>query len=161
MNVDNLHQLESDERFMAQALSEAQYAEELGEVPVGAVVVFEGRIIGRGYNQNKALNDPTAHAEILAITAGCNQVESRYLEDATLYVTVEPCSMCAGAVVLARIKRLVYGGADPKAGACGSVFNLVQDPRLNHRLEVTSGILASECSGLIRSFFARIRESRK
>ncbi len=154
-------QEEIDSAFMAQALREALNAEADDEVPIGAVVVLEGKIIGRGYNQNKILHDPTAHAEMIAITAGCNKLQLRYLENATLYVTIEPCSMCAGAIVLARIKRVVFGAKDPKAGACGSVFNLVQDPRLNHRVEITSGVRDFECATLISEFFGKIRSQRK
>jgi tRNA(adenine34) deaminase len=154
-------QEEIDSAFMAQALREALNAEADDEVPIGAVVVLDGKVIGRGYNQNKILHDPTAHAEMIAITAGCNKLQLRYLEDATLYVTIEPCSMCAGAIVLARIKRVVFGAKDPKAGACGSVFNLLQDPRLNHRVEITSGVRDFECATLISEFFGKIRAQRK
>lgn len=156
-----LDPLERDEHYLRQALREAEAAQEADEVPIGAVVVHEGQIIGRGHNQNKTLQDPTAHAEMIAISAACNRVQSRYLEQATLYVTVEPCSMCAGAIVLARLGRLVFGAADPKAGACGSLFDLVRDPRLNHRVEVTSGVLQAECAAMISSFFEKIRQGRK
>lgn len=154
-------QVEIDEAFMAAALRDATIAESHGEVPVGAVVVHEGIIIGRGYNQNKTLHDPTAHAEMIAITAGCEKLKLRYLEGATLYVTIEPCAMCAGAIVLARLARLVYGAADPKTGACGSVFNIVEDPRLNHRVEIVRGVREMECADLISSFFQLIRERRQ
>lgn len=154
-------QAEIDSAFMAMALREAMVAESKEEVPIGAVVVHEGKIIGRGHNQNKTLHDPTAHAEMIAITAACNKIELRYLEKATLYVTIEPCSMCAGAIVLARIGRLVFGVKDPKAGACGSVFNLVQDPRLNHQVAVVSGVRDFECASLISNFFETIRQKRK
>lgn len=154
-------QEEIDAAFMAQALREALNAEANEEVPIGAVVVLEGKIIGRGYNQNKTLHDPTAHAEMIAITAGCNKLQLRYLENATLYVTIEPCAMCAGAIVLARIKRVVFGAKDPKAGACGSVFNLVQDPRLNHQVEIVSGVRELECAAIISEFFDTIRKKSK
>ncbi len=154
-------QAEIDEAFMAAALRDAAIAESHGEVPVGAVVVHEGQIIGRGYNQNKTLNDPTAHAEMIAITAGCSKLQSRYLDNATLYVTIEPCAMCAGAIVLARLQRLVYGAADPKTGACGSLLNIVQDPRLNHQVEVVRGVRESECADLISGFFQSIREKNQ
>ncbi len=154
-------QEEIDAAFMAQALREALNAEANEEVPIGAVVVLEGKIIGRGYNQNKTLHDPTAHAEMIAITAGCNKLQLRYLENATLYVTIEPCAMCAGAIVLARIKRVVFGAKDPKAGACGSVFNLVQDPRLNHQVEIVSGVRELECVAIISEFFDTIRKKSK
>ncbi len=152
---------EIDSAFMVTALREAQVAGEKGEVPIGAVVVYDGKIIGRGHNQNKTLKDPTAHAEMIAISAACSKVESRYLEQATLYVTVEPCAMCAGAAVLARLGRLVFGARDPKAGACGSLFNIVQDPRLNHTVEVIAGVRESECAGLISGFFESIRRQQK
>lgn len=151
-------QSEIDDAFMAAALREALIARDNEEVPVGAVIVHEGQIIGRGHNQNRQLHDPTAHAEMIAITAACNKVQSRYLESATLYVTIEPCSMCAGAIVLSRLKRLVFGARDPKTGACGSLFNLVQDPRLNHIVDVVSGVRELECGALISEFFQAIRE---
>jgi tRNA(adenine34) deaminase len=139
------------------ALREAERALEEEEVPVGAVLVREGRLIGRGHNRVEALQDPTAHAEIIAIGAGCEAMGSRRLEGCTLYVTLEPCPMCAGAVVLARIPRLVFGASDPKSGACGSLMNLVQDDRLNHRVALTSGVLDLACSELLRAFFERLR----
>jgi tRNA(adenine34) deaminase len=147
-----------DERFMRQALSEAGQAAEAGDVPVGCVVVRDGRIIGRGFNQRELLQDPTAHAEIIALTAAAAEVESWRLERCALYVTLEPCAMCAGAIVHARIPRLVFAAADPKTGACGSLMNIVQDPRLNHRVEVLSGVLAEECGEKLRSFFKTLRE---
>lgn len=147
-----------DERFMRQALAEAALAAESNDVPVGCVVVKDGRIVGRGCNQRELLQDPTAHAEILAITAAAAEGESWRLERCTLYVTLEPCAMCAGAIVLARVPRVVFGAADPKAGACGSLMNIVQDPRLNHRAEVSSGILAEECSAKLKGFFQALRK---
>ncbi len=146
-----------DERFMQAALREAQEAREEGEVPVGAVVVCGGRIIGRGHNQRERLNDPTAHAEMLALTAAATAVESWRLEGCTLYVTLEPCAMCAGALVLARLARLVFGAMDPKAGACVSLYSIPTDDRLNHRIDLTSGVLADECGGILREFFAHQR----
>ncbi len=146
-----------DERWMQHALAEARRADEEDEVPVGAVVVRDGRIIGRGHNRTEHLQDPTAHAEILAIGAAASAMKSWRLEGASIYVTVEPCSMCAGALVLARIKRLVFGVRDPKAGACGSILDIVRNGRLNHRVEVTEGVLADEASGLLRHFFQRLR----
>lgn len=145
------------ERFMRQALAEAREAERQGEVPVGAVVVHEGRVIGRGHNQRETLNDPTAHAEMIAITAAAAFLESWRLEKCTLYVTLEPCSMCAGAIVLARLPGLVYGAFDPKAGACGSVLDVVNEPRLNHRVVPEGGLLAEECGDILRSFFRKAR----
>jgi len=146
-----------DERYMRAALSEALAAEEEGDVPIGAVVVREGRIIGRGHNQRQRLNDPTAHAEMIALTAAAAAVESWRLEDCTLYVTLEPCAMCAGAIVLARIKRLEFAAADPKAGACVSLYQIPTDPRLNHRVEISVGALREECAELLQRFFARQR----
>ncbi len=150
-----------DERMMRQAIAEAERAQSAGDVPVGAVVVHEGRIIGRGRNQREALQDPTAHAEMIALTAAASARGSWRLIGCTLYVTLEPCVMCAGAIVLARIDRLVYGADDPKAGACGSLFNLVDDPRLNHRVPTTRGVLADECGQLLTAFFAQQRAMGK
>jgi tRNA(adenine34) deaminase len=146
-----------DERFLEAALAEARAAEDDGEVPIGAVVVFRGRIIGRGRNRVEATQDPTAHAEIIAIGAASQALKSWRLDDATLYVTLEPCHMCAGAVVQARLARLVYGARDPKAGACGSLAMVPQDLRLNHRVEVVSGVLAEECGTLLAQFFKKRR----
>ena len=143
---------------MQWALKEAEKALSQEEVPVGAVVVYEDRIIGRGYNQTEALQDPTAHAEMIAISAAANTLHSWRLENCSLYVTLEPCSMCAGAIVLARIERLIFGTKDPKAGGCGSLRNIVQDHRLNHRVEVSSGVLERETSDLLRLFFQNLRE---
>ena len=143
---------------MRAALREAEQAFSERETPVGAVVVHQGRIIGRGTNQVERLQDPTAHAEILAIGAAANAMDSWRLEEAALYVTLEPCAMCAGAIVLSRLSRLVFGAFDPKSGACGSLFNIVQDARLNHQVAVTSGILEAECGSLLRAFFREIRD---
>ena len=139
------------------AIEAAKVAEENGDVPIGAVIVFENQIIGKAYNQREQLKDPTAHAEIIALTQAAAALGTWRLNGCTIYVTLEPCPMCAGALVLARIDRLVYGCADPKTGACGSLYNIVQDERLNHRLEVTSGVLANECSELLQEFFAHRR----
>jgi len=149
---------QTHEIFMRQALNEALAAYEKDEVPVGAVIVHEGRIIARAHNQRELLKDPTAHAEMIAITQAAAALENWRLTGATIYVTLEPCAMCAGAMVLARLDRLVYGTDDPKAGACGTLYNIVQDSRLNHRLEVTTGILADQCAETLRSFFAKRRE---
>jgi len=149
----NVHAL-----FMHQALQEALAAYEEDEVPVGAVIVHEGRVIARAHNQRELLKDPTAHAEMIAITQAAAAMNNWRLTGATMYVTLEPCAMCAGALVLARIDRLVYGAQDPKAGACGTLFNILQDARLNHRVEVVPGVLAAECSDTLKSFFAKRRE---
>jgi len=146
--------------FMRQALQEAETAFEHGEVPVGAVVVKDNMVVGRGHNQMERLGDPTAHAEILAIGAAAEHFESWRLLGGTLYVTIEPCVMCAGAAVLARIERIVYGAVDPKFGGCVSVFRIPTEPRLNHRVELVSGILADEAAALMREFFVRQREAR-
>jgi len=146
-----------DERWMEYALREAEQAYKRKEVPVGAVIVHDGRIIGKRYNQIESLNDPTAHAEMIAITAAATFLGDRRLQDCTLYVTLEPCPMCAGAIVQARIPKLVYGAWDPKAGACGTLFNIVQDDRLNHRAEVVGGVLEERCSALLKEFFLTVR----
>lgn len=141
------------------AFREAEKAYRAGEVPIGAVVVHQDSIIGRGYNQTEQLQDPTAHAEMLAITAAAEHLGSRRLLDTTLYVTLEPCCMCAGALVLARVPRLVYGTDDPKGGACGTLYNIVQDSRLNHRLEVTAGIMQQKCALILSDFFRKLRDT--
>lgn len=146
-----------DEEGMRAALREARAAEALDEVPVGCVIVHEGAIIGRGHNQVEQLQDATAHAEIVAIGAASTALQSWRLGECTLYVTLEPCAMCAGAMVLARVGRLVYGAADPKAGACGSVLDVIHERRLNHRVEVTPGVMADACGEALRTFFARKR----
>ncbi len=148
---------DTDERFMRLALDQAKIAEENGDVPIGAVIVYQNQIIGKAYNQREQLKDPTAHAEIIALTQAAAALQSWRLTGCTMYVTLEPCPMCAGALVLARIDRLVYGCDDPKTGACKSLYNIVQDERLNHRLEVTSGVLAQECSNLLQGFFQHRR----
>ncbi len=150
-----------DERWMESAVREAEQALKRKEVPVGAVIVNNGRIIGKGYNQIESLQDPTAHAEMIAITAAAAGLGSRRLDDCTLYVTLEPCPMCAGAIVLARIPRLVFGAFDPKAGACGTLFNIVQDGRLNHRVETAGGVGAERCGALLSEFFQKVRGNGK
>jgi tRNA(adenine34) deaminase len=146
-----------DDYWMSAALKQAELAYDLGEVPIGAVVVHQDKIIGRGYNQTEQLQDPTAHAEILAIGAAAGSLGSWRLLDCTLYVTVEPCCMCAGAVVWARLARLVYGAPDPKAGACGSLYDIVNDRRLNHRVPTTHGVRLNEAAGLMKAFFQGLR----
>lgn len=148
-----------DESGMRAALSEAHASLARDEVPVGCVIVHDGMIVGRGHNQVEALQDATAHAEILAIGAASNALGSWRLTDCTLYVTLEPCSMCAGAIVLARLGRLVYGATDPKAGACGSVLDVVGERRLNHRVSVMHGVLAGDCGELLREFFRKKRKA--
>ena len=149
--------IRDDEEGMRAALREAERSLEHDEVPVGCVIVHEGIVVGRGHNQVETLQDATAHAEILAIGAASTTLAGWRLSDCTLYVTLEPCAMCAGAIVLARLHRLVYGAFDPKAGACGSVLDVIHEPRLNHRVEVAPGVLAEECGGLLRRFFAARR----
>jgi tRNA(adenine34) deaminase len=144
---------ESDERWMREALEEAAAAADHDDVPIGAVVVRDGTIIGRGRNERERREDPTAHAEVLALREAAAALGSWRVLDATLYVTLEPCAMCAGAIVLSRIPRVVYGCADPKAGAAGSVLDILAEPRLNHRPDVHGGVLAQECADLLRSFF--------
>jgi tRNA(adenine34) deaminase len=146
-----------DRVFMTLALDEARRAATLGEVPIGAVVARGGEVVGRGHNRREVDGDPLAHAEVLAIRQAAARVGGWRLTGCSLYVTLEPCAMCAGALVASRIDRLVYGAADPKAGFCGTLGNLVQDPRLNHRLEVVAGVEAEASSALLREFFASLR----
>ena len=153
--------IQQDERFMRSALDEAHLAVEAGDVPVGAVVVHGGRIIGRGHNQRELLQDPTAHAEMLALTAAAEFLKSWRLVDCTLYATLEPCVMCAGAIIQGRVSRLVFGAVDPKAGACGSVFDIINDPRLNHQASVRGGVLEHECGAILQSFFEQQRAMGK
>jgi tRNA(adenine34) deaminase len=148
----------SDELWMEEALREAQRALALGEVPIGAIVVCNQRVVGRGCNRPLTANDPTAHAEILALREAGQALGNYRLPDCDLYVTVEPCVMCAGAITLARIRRLIYGAEDPKAGAVHSVLQVLNHPKLNHKVEVSSGVLAARCMDLVQAFF---REKRK
>jgi len=145
---------------MREALKEARRAAAYGEVPVGCVVAYQGRVIARAHDRRESLGDPTAHAEILALRAAARFVGSWRLEGCTLAVTVEPCVMCAGALVLARVSRLVYGAASPKSGAVRSLFRVCEDPRLNHRVEVVPGVLAEEASTLLQAFFSGLRGPR-
>ena len=144
---------ENDEAYLRKAIAEANDAEANGEVPVGAIVVHQNKIIGRGQNRVLRDSDPTAHAEIVALRQAGLYLRNYRLEDCTLYVTLEPCAMCAGAILHARISRLVYAAPDPKAGACGSVLAVMNHPKLNHKVEVTSGLLAEECGALLTNFF--------
>ena len=160
MTKQNISDQKSDTFFMAEAIKEGRKALHNKDVPVGAVVVLNDRVIGRGFNQVELLKDPTAHAEMIAITAATNSISEKWLNEATLYVTVEPCSMCAGASVLARLKRVVYGVADIKTGAHSSLFNLLSDPRLNHQIDVTPGIMKEECAALMMDFFESLRQNK-
>ena len=146
-----------DEQGMRAALREARASAAIDEVPIGCVIVHDGIIIGRGHNQVETLNDATAHAEIIAIGAASDALQSWRLNECIMYVTLEPCAMCAGAIILSRVGRLVYGAFDPKAGACGSVLDVIHEPRLNHRVDVVTGVLAAECGEILREFFVRKR----
>jgi tRNA(adenine34) deaminase len=150
----------SDEDAMALAVAEARAAAQAGEVPVGAVAVIGGRVVAARHNEREGAADPTAHAEILALRDAASSVGGWRLSELTLVVTLEPCPMCAGALVAARLKRVVFGATDPRAGACGTLYNLCTDPRLNHEIEVTGGIGAAECAALMSSFFAEKRTDR-
>ena len=150
-----------DPRFMEEALRLARQAADSGEVPVGAVIVREGRVIARAHNQVELLRDATAHAEMIAITQAAEALENWRLEGAELFVTLEPCAMCAGALVLSRVSRIVYGADDPVAGACGSVFNIVSEKRLNHRIPVVKGVLGDRASALLKDFFRSRRDGSR
>ena len=153
-------QIKQDAVYMQQALALAQLAAQAGEVPVGAIVVKNGEIIGRGSNEPIGLHDPTAHAEIIAMRQAAQHLGNYRLVDCTLYVTLEPCAMCSGAIQHARIGRLVFGASDPKTGACGSVVNLMNEPKLNHHTEVVSGVLAAECGEVLSDFFKQRRAQK-
>ncbi len=150
-----------DQLFMQAALDEAVIAEGLAEVPIGAVVVFDGEIIGRGHNLRETSNDPTTHAEIVAIKQAAKHIDSWRLLDCTLYVTLEPCVMCMGAIILSRIPHLVFGCRDPKVGAVGSIYNFATDERFNHKVEVREGVLQEECSTQLSNFFRQLRARKK
>jgi tRNA(adenine34) deaminase len=150
--------LEGDEYFMRLAMREAELASEHGDVPIGAVLARAGEVIATGRNERELRQDPTAHAEILALREAAQALGSWRVLETTLYVTLEPCAMCAGAIVLARVPRVVYGASDPKAGACGSVLDVLSEPRLNHRPEVRGGLLGEECGALLSEFFAARRD---
>lgn len=155
------YRMNHDEYYMRLAIEEAKKAEQIGEVPIGAVIVQDGRVIARAHNLRETEQRAIAHAEILAIDEACQAIGSWRLERATLYVTLEPCAMCAGAIVLARIERVVFGASDPKGGCAGTLMNLLQESRFNHQADVTSGVLASECGSLLSDFFRRLREQKK
>ncbi len=150
-----------DERFMAEAMAEAALAADAGEVPVGCVLVHEGEIIARAHNRRERAQDPTAHAELVAMRAAAGRLGSWRLIGVTCYVTLEPCPMCAGGLVNARVPRVVYGCDDPKAGAVRTLYAIGQDPRLNHRFELTAGVLAEACSQQLSGFFAQVRAQRR
>ncbi len=146
---------------MSAALQEAEKALEKDEVPIGAVVVYQNKIIGRGFNQTEMLKDPTAHGEIIAITSAANYLNSKYLTDCDLYVTIEPCLMCSGAVLLSRIRTLYFGAFDPKFGACGSVFNVLESEKLNHSVKIYSGLYADEAATLLKTYFRNKRKGNR
>lgn len=148
------------ERYMKEALAEAKKAAAAGEVPVGAVIVKDGEIIGRGHNETETARDPTAHAEMIAIRQAAKNLGGWRLTGCTMYVTTEPCSMCAGAIVWSRISRLFIGTMDPKSGACGSIFNIPQESRLNHFVEIETGLMQEECSSLMKNFFKELRKRK-
>ncbi len=150
-----------DELFMREALKQAELAFKKDEVPIGAVITHQGKVISRAHNQVEMLKDPTAHAEMIAITQATAFLSSKWLNECTLYVTIEPCSMCAGALVLSRIGKIVFGAFDPKTGACGSIVNIASHPKLNHMIETQQGILVNECSSIITEFFRKKRQEKQ
>jgi len=152
--------IDFDRLMMQEAIKLALIAQDKDEVPIGAVITHKKKIIAKAYNQVEMLKDPTAHAEMIAITQATNTLGLKWLQDCTLYVTIEPCSMCAGALVLARIKRLCFGSQDPKTGACGSVFDIVRSQQLNHRVDVVKGILKEDCGLLLSEFFEKKRKTQ-
>ncbi|WP_366161699.1 tRNA adenosine(34) deaminase TadA [Bacillus infantis] len=151
----------NDDDYMKEAIEEAKKAGELGEVPIGAVVVLDGKIISRAHNLRESNQNAVAHAELLAIEEACGMLGTWRLEDAVLYVTLEPCAMCSGAIILSRIKRVVYGASDPKGGCAGTFMNLLQDERFNHQSEISAGVLEEECGSLLTDFFRALRERKK
>lgn len=158
---NNRRMLDDHTRYMTYALREAEKAYEAGEVPVGCVIIHNGEIIAKAHNLRETLNDPTAHAEVLAITQAANHLNSWRLESTQLYVTLEPCSMCSGAIVLARIPQVYYGAKDPKAGCAGSLMDILGDTRLNHQPTVETGLLAEPCGAILSQFFSQIREKKR
>lgn len=159
MFYDNLQVNTDDERFMLEAINQAEIAAEQDEVPVGAVIVQNGKIIAKAHNQVETDKASSSHAEMIALAEAEKVLGEKWLLDATMYVTLEPCSMCAGAMVLARIKRLVIGARDPKTGACGSIINVIDNEGLNHRVEITTGVFEKECSEMLTNFFREKRTS--
>jgi tRNA(adenine34) deaminase len=154
-------QIIHDEQFMLEAIKEAKKAEELDEVPIGAIIVLNGEVIARAHNLRETKQSSIAHAEVLAIDEACRKLGTWRLEDVVLYVTLEPCPMCAGAIMLSRVKKVVYGARDPKGGCAGTFMNILQDERFNHQSEVVSGVLVEECGALLSDFFRNLREKKK
>lgn len=155
--MDNIHPLKVHQMFMRKAYMLAEQAYDEKEVPVGALIVKDDHIIGKGYNQTERLKDATAHAEMLAISAACSTLQSKYLEGCTIYVTLEPCPMCAGALVWSKIDRIVFGAPDAKAGSCGSLFNLASNNKLNHQVEIIQGVMEQDCKWILQEFFQERR----
>ena len=153
--------MNKDEIFMKMAIEEALKAEELGEVPIGAIIVYKDEVIARGYNLRETKQNALGHAEVIVIEEACKVIDSWRLEETTLYVTLEPCPMCAGAIIQSRIPRVVYGAKDPKAGCGGSIYNLLQEEQFNHRCDVETGVLEEECSRLLTNFFRALRLKKK
>lgn len=153
--------IEEKERYMSEALYEAKKAEAIGEVPIGAIVVLDGKIIGRGHNLREQTQDATTHAEMIAIRQACSNVGNWRLEQAQLFVTLEPCPMCSGAMILSRVAEVYYGAADPKGGVAGTLMNLLQDDRFNHEAYVEKGVLEEECSTILSEFFRNLRQKKK
>jgi tRNA(adenine34) deaminase len=153
--------MKDDVYWMKKALNLARKAEEIGEVPIGSIIVKDGSIVGRGFNQRESRNDPSAHAEMIAIRQTSRKLNAWRLTGTTLYVTLEPCPMCMGAIILARIDRVVFGCLDPKAGAAGSLYNLAEDRRFNHRVELSGRVMEQECSEILSSFFRKLRSEKK
>lgn len=151
----------TDEYYMKEAIKEAKKAEDLREVPIGAILVIDGKIISRAHNLRESKQSAVAHAELLAIEQACKEIGSWRLENAHLYVTLEPCAMCSGAIILSRVSKVVFGASDPKGGCAGTFMNLLQDERFNHQSEVKSGVLEAECGQLLSDFFRKLREQRK
>lgn len=153
--------IDDETRYMTYALREAEKAYDAGEVPVGCVIVHEREIIGKAHNLRETLQDPTAHAEVLAITQAANHLKSWRLENTQLYVTLEPCPMCSGAIILARVAEVYFGATDPKGGCCGTLMNLLDDSRFNHQPRLAGGVMADQCGGILSSFFKEIRDRKK
>lgn len=153
--------MENEEKYMRAAIEEAKKARSIGEVPIGAIIVLNGKIIAKASNRRETEQNAVAHAEIIAIQEACRTLGTWRLENAELYVTLEPCPMCSGAIILSRIKKVVYGASDPKAGCAGTLMNLLSDARFNHQSEVVSGVLADECGELLSQFFRELRRKKK